>query len=299
MIRNNISKYIDYISRSFHHTNGYYLYTFFVIAFALLYTLFFILPNTELLFGENSYLTGYYPFGRLIQLLNLLDYKPYQGLWRLYLAGLIVCSLLLFRYRSSRYLWFLFYFFWVGIYHKCSQIQSAGTNTYTISLLSLIVISPAFVNTEQFKNQLNNTLSNLGVYAIRFQVMMLYAVASIYKLYGFSWVDGTAFYYVLYNDFYSELHFQKWLIDKSWAIYTISWLSLGFQLSFPLLVWIKKLKPFVLTLGLLFHLMIILVTGIVDFGVIMIFTYSIFISEELAGKIIDKSGLLKKIIKPA
>ena len=129
-------------------------------------------------------------------------------------------------------------------------------------------------------------LANFTFLAIRLQVVFLYLVASYYKLQGTSWVDGTAFYYVLYNDLYTHPTFTKLFIDNTVVIKSISWFTLLFQMFFPVLVWIKKTKNIMLVLGVFLHVMIAWVMGIVDFGVIMILMYTLFNSENFNSKII-------------
>jgi hypothetical protein len=51
---------------------------------------------------------------------------------------------------------------------------------------------------------------------------------------------------------------------------------LGYQLLFPVLVWIKKIKKMFLLLGILMHLYIAFVMGLVEFGSVMIISYIIF-----------------------
>jgi hypothetical protein len=110
-------------------------------------------------------------------------------------------------------------------------------------------------------------------------------VASYYKLQGTSWADGTAFYYVLYNDLYTHPTFTNLFIDNTFVIKSISWFTLLFQLFFPVLVWIKRTKNIMLLAGVFLHIMIAWVMGIVDFGVIMILMYTLFNSENFNNKI--------------
>ena len=123
------------------------------------------------------------------------------------------------------------------------------------------------------------TIANFTFLAIKLQVVCLYLVASYYKMQGETWIDGTAFYYVLYNDMYTHPWFTKLFIDNTFVIKSVSWFTLLFQLFFPILVWIKLTKNVMLFAGIFLHLMIAWVMGIVDFGIIMILMYTLFNSE--------------------
>jgi len=54
-------------------------------------------------------------------------------------------------------------------------------------------------------------------------------------------------------------------------------LALAYQLAFPFLIWIKKIKKLLLAFGVLFHLVIGLGMGIWDFALIMMASYTAFI----------------------
>jgi hypothetical protein len=137
-------------------------------------------------------------------------------------------------------------------------------------------------------------ISNFAFFAMRLQVVFLYLVASYYKLQGETWIDGTAFYYVLYNDMYSHPWFKNIFIDNTFVIKSVSWFTLLFQMLFPVLVWIKKTKNIMLMAGVFLHVMIAWVMGIVDFGVIMILMYTLFNSESFNSKLRLIFSLRKK-----
>ncbi len=105
---------------------------------------------------------------------------------------------------------------------------------------------------------------------------MLYVVASYFKLLGSSWLDGTAFYYVLFNDTYSHPWFKQLLISNGFLIHIITWFALIFQLMFPVFIWFKRTKLIMIISGILFHIMIIVIMGITDFGIIMLIMYLLF-----------------------
>ena len=165
----------------------------------------------------------------------------------------------------------------MNLYHKTIPIQNAGFNLLVMVLFMLIFMDENANNTKStFWKTINITATNFAVWAARFQVIILYAVASYFKLTGSTWLDGTAFYYVLFNDTYSHPWFKELLIGNSFLIHAITWFALTFQLLFPVLIWFKKTKLSMIVLGILFHLMIIIVMGITDFGIIMLIMYLLF-----------------------
>ncbi|MGZ3883944.1 MAG: hypothetical protein ACXVPD_07075, partial [Bacteroidia bacterium] len=96
------------------------------------------------------------------------------------------------------------------------------------------------------------------------------------KLTDDSWLSGEALFQTLIvRDFslpviYSGLHYNTWFLSLA------TYLTLGYQLLFPVLIWFKKIKPLLLGFGIFQHLFIALVIGLPSFGFIMIISYSIF-----------------------
>jgi len=135
-------------------------------------------------------------------------------------------------------------------------------------------------NADAVKNPLlktlNITVSNFAVWAARFQVIILYVTASYFKLFDETWLNGTAFYYVLYSDTYSHPWFKYLFMSSSFFIHAITWGALSFQLLFPVLVWFKQTKIPILIAGVLLHVLIIFVMGLTDFGIIMLIMYLLF-----------------------
>ena len=152
----------------------------------------------------------------------------------------------------------------------------------------LLFIDEEAKNTENiYWKTIKITIANFTFLALKLQVVFLYLVASYYKMQGETWIDGTAFFYVLYNDMYTHPWFTNLFIDNTFVIKSVSWFTLLFQLSFPVLVWIKKTKNVMLVAGIFLHVMIAWVMGIVDFGIIMILMYTLFNSETFNIKLLS------------
>lgn len=59
----------------------------------------------------------------------------------------------------------------------------------------------------------------------------------------------------------------------------MGWLTIGFELGFVVLVWFKRTRILVLCIGVIFHLVIIVMLTLPDFGVIMILSYLVFMKD--------------------
>ncbi len=248
-----------------------------LMVFLLCNTL-FLLSYSKILYGIHSY---FIPFDAsnnfMLRALSLLEHPVFAAHWQWFVGGQIISIISCLFLPYKRISTVLVYFFTMSLYHKTIPIQNAGFNLLVMVLVMLIFMDEKANDTKNpYLRTINITVSNFALWAARFQVIMLYVVASWFKLYGTSWLNGTAFYYVLYTDTFTLPWFRDLFISHSFVIHFVSWFALSFQLLFPVLVWFKRTKPVMLALGVLFHLMIMLVMGIIDFSIIMIIMYLLF-----------------------
>ena len=211
---------------------------------------------------------------------NLLEVITADWLWKGFLFSIFpLCCLAFFR-PLNWYLWAAIYWVHANLFHGTAALQNAGSNTLLMAMLLclLMVPLPFFAKSGPWF-WLRNSLSHLGFAMIIFQVLLLYLVASIAKLGGVKWLDGSAFYYVLMNDIYSHPWFRAVFSQNDFVVRFVSWFTLVFQFLFPVLVWFRKTKLAFLFTGVVFHLMIIVVMGIEDFGLIMLVLYIPFLGE--------------------
>jgi hypothetical protein len=115
---------------------------------------------------------------------------------------------------------------------------------------------------------------------IQIQLCVIYAYTGFEKLKGVSWWDGTALWTVLANpqmvifDFY-------WLRHVPLLIVALTFITILFEIYFPILVTIKRIRPYVMTFGFLFHLGIGLVMSLWGFAFLMLSAYFLWINPIL------------------
>jgi hypothetical protein len=252
-----------------------------ILIFLLCNTL-FLLSYSETLYGTNSYFLPFEKYNNIVlDFLNILENPRLAAYWKYFVAGQIISIVACLFLPYKRLFTFFVYFFTMNLYHKTIPIQNAGFNLLVMTLFLLIFMDENANNNKfSFWKTLNITVTNFAVWASRFQVIILYVVATYFKLLGTTWLDGTAFYYILYNDTYSHPWFKQLLISHGFLTHAITWFALLFQLLFPILIWFKKTKLSMIILGVLFHLMIIIIMGITDFGIIMLIMYLLFYTPE-------------------
>jgi hypothetical protein len=116
-----------------------------------------------------------------------------------------------------------------------------------------------------------NMLHNSGRFLIAWQICMVYLWAAFWKLGGSEWRDGTAMYYVLQIERFQPFPWLSNAIASSGlAVASLTYFTLFFQMSFPFLMWNQRVKPYIVFLGVLLHVGIAVVMGLVSFSAIMI-----------------------------
>jgi hypothetical protein len=112
-------------------------------------------------------------------------------------------------------------------------------------------------------------------WAMRFlqlQVAIGYALSGWAKLQGGTWHDGTAIGRALRIEDLQRFAAPSWLFEQSVLLNLVTWGTVAFEVSFVLLVWSRRLRPWVLAIGVALHL------GIDVFLDIGFFSYAIFLS---------------------
>lgn len=279
-INSHINAIVERNTSAFKAINTIKLFRASLLVFIFLYVVQF-LPIAAAYFGPGNYMVPYYKSSNiLLKPLNLLEGTQFSHYYLYFLYGILALILAYFFLPLKRLSLVLIYFLLMNIYHKTAPLQNGGFSLLTMEFFMLLFIDEEAENTKnKYWRSIKLTIANFAFLAMRLQVVFLYLVASFYKLQGETWLDGTAFYYVLYNDMYTHPLITNYFIDNTFVIKSVSWFTLLFQLLFPVLVWIKKTKNMMLIAGVFLHVMIAWVMGIVDFGVIMILMYTLFNSE--------------------
>ena len=103
------------------------------------------------------------------------------------------------------------------------------------------------------------------------QLSIIYLSSVLIKLTGQSWPQGTAVSYALRLVDMQRLPSPDWLTRNALLMNVATWAALATELAIGVLVWNKRLRPWVLAAGVAMHLMI-------DIGIIIgIFSYAMFV----------------------
>lgn len=122
----------------------------------------------------------------------------------------------------------------------------------------------------------SDLLTNLFYQLILVQLCVIYAYTGFEKLKGASWWDGTALWSVLINS-QMVIANMEWLRYFPWAVVFFTFVTILFEIYFPVLVWVKKLKVPLLLIGISFHMGIGVLMGLWGFALVMLAPYVMFL----------------------
>ncbi len=193
------------------------------------------------------------------------------------LIGGIVLSLYAFFFKSfSRLVAFTVWFLLVNIDNKIYPTLTGGDFLFQQLLFFNIFLSNFSLGKTEIGNELDKAIHNTGVAAIKIQICIVYFVAGLAKLMDADWQNGMALIQTfMINDFSLPFYYNN-VEGSSVILKMMNYFIIAYQVSFPILIWIKKTKKQFLAFGVLQHLFIALVMGLPSFGFIMIIAYSIF-----------------------
>jgi len=246
-----------------------------------------LLPRLKYFFGPESLRYGNEQvpdwFGWAVRLLFTEQFQDYY-LW--FIGGLFLTIVLGSLQPLVRVMSVLVYFFAENLFNKGEYITNGSATLTSLLLIYFVFMSE---NKQPIFNQIfsypNNLVTNTSFLMAQLQICILYIVAGISKLIGNEWFEGEAFYYTLNFAFFSQQTLVNQLFKSDLALYFSNYLALGYQLTFAILIWIKPLKKWLLLVGAGMHVGIIVLNGLVDFGLIMLASYLLFIDNCTAKRI--------------
>lgn len=143
------------------------------------------------------------------------------------------------------------------------------------------VPSPALRQVSLVGKQLNNVLHNCGMLVIAAQVCVLYGSASLYKVQGDLWRNGTALHYVLNLGLFRPWPELSHVADQHHVLIAIlGYLTVLVQLALPFTLF-SKVKYVVLGLLIGMHVGIAVFLGLPMFSAAMIIADAVFLPDRL------------------
>ncbi|WP_214808610.1 MULTISPECIES: HTTM domain-containing protein [unclassified Exiguobacterium] len=215
----------------------------------------------------------------------------------IFLLGLVINVLFTVGYYTKMASIFNFIFVY-SLYNANPYILDGGNN-----ILMIILFFMMFIKLDSYfsvkpsverNNEYLNLIHNFAVFLCLFQVCILYFFAGLFKAQGDMWIHGTAIYYILNVDEFTQPFLAKYILMFPSIVAISSVSAVFFQIFFPFLIFNKYTKIPMLFASICFHLGIIFIMGLIQFGLIMIALDLLFVTDKE-----HKSAIkfLKKVFK--
>ena len=158
---------------------------------------------------------------------------------------------------------------------RLPELVDGGDTITRLVLFYLLFVIPA--GAKPSPGSLAVWLHNVAVLAIALQVMVVYTASGLLKASGDNWQHGTAVYYA------SQVESMSWpptreLFKEPLVTTVATYSSLLYELLFPIAM-LSPLRLLWLAFGILLHVGIAVVLGLVTFSTVMIGLLLFFVSD--------------------
>jgi len=140
--------------------------------------------------------------------------------------------------------------------------------------------------------------ANFAIRLIQIHFCIIYFASGTSKLLGGNWWNGTAIYYTMANYEFAPLRYQFYLsgmralAQHRWLWEAVmtggSFFTLALELSFPYLVWNRRLRPFLVAASMSLHVGIAILMGLVAFSLLMATMVLAFIPGDTTQRLLER-----------
>ena len=251
-------------------------------------------PAMDILYGPSTFVT---------LKSNLISRIPGGGLMlvRTYYLWVIVTYIIVILLNIlgiGRWFTALLLFLMVDFLEKMNTSFVNGGD----KMVRLILLYMIFANSYQYfvlyknrkevaeKEELKNLISNLAAVSIMLQLCVAYFSSGIAKINDTFWWNGEATYYALSMERFVGTPLNKYIVQQKWIDYLTNYGTIIFELFFPILIWIKKMRKPLLIAGVIFHICIYIFMMIYGFEIVFILIYGLFLPNKM---LVDFSQRIK------
>lgn len=223
---------------------------------------------------------------------DVLDYKPFG--YHSYLSYLLFAPLVVTKINAELFLLSFALLLVISIVIRVNYVSAIVVCWLSISLsrlclpiingsdlvLNLFLIVAIFLPLRpgfNFRNsdQIQTIISNVALLFAQVQFALIYFLSGYDKLLSASWRSGAAIDSINHLSFF---HNPLIILHLNEAVcIALSWSVIVFEMGFGFLIWVKKFRIPLLVMGIIFHLVIAVVLGLVDFALVMMICYGVYL----------------------
>lgn len=219
----------------------------------------------------------YMPF-KIDSFLKELAYAPLllihlnKNLFVISFALLLIAGI---AFRHSYATSFLIFWFSFCLSKLTLPISNGVDSILNLFLFLIIFVEVPRNNKFFIDSGVLEIISKAARVVAQLHLALIYFLSGYDKLLSEAWRSGAAIYSITHLTFFQNPNLIMELNRTECLI--LGWSVILFEIGFALLIWFKRLRPTLLVLGCIFHVSIILFLGLLDFGLIMIISYCLFL----------------------
>ena len=130
------------------------------------------------------------------------------------------------------------------------------------------------------------------------QLSLIYLASAQAKLSGNAWPQGTAVSYALRLSDMALLPMPHWFTTSALLMNAVTWATLTVELSVGILVWNKRLRPWVLAAGVIMHTMIMITIAVGFFTLAVFVLYLAFVPPEIVQRLPGSASDMARKLLP-
>lgn len=197
--------------------------------------------------------------------------------------------------RFTTFINFLFFWSWSS---AALMIGDGGDNLLRVMfpyLLLTDLYGKLEVKPATLWKRVQGMLHNFGLAAMVLQLCYLYFTAGLMKVQGDMWQDGTALYYILQVQEFSNPAIAGLIVNNPLISVIGSYVTVFFQVAFPFLILNRRLKYVAILTSIFMHIGIWLFMNLPSFSWIMItFELALLSDSEYKSLFAKQKALLDK-----
>lgn len=163
----------------------------------------------------------------------------------------------------------------------------------TTAYYSLDALKKKKVNKEKNIYKISSIFHNFSIVFCIIQICMLYFISGLYQVQGEKWANGTAVYYIMQTDVFSNPNLTSIIMNNDYLIVLTTYASIIVKLAFPFLILNKKTKYLAVISIIGFHIGIGIFMGLITFSLTMIIAELLLFTDKEYTKLGNSISKLK------
>jgi hypothetical protein len=168
-----------------------------------------------------------------------------------------------------------------------SYILNGGHNFLTFLLLYLcfadsfkyLVLNKSRAKAPPLRS-LYDYATNLATACVLMHLSLIYLISGLAKAHSDVWYHGDALYYIFLVERFQGLEWNATLAQSGLLVTVMTYGVMLWELYFPALVWVPRLRVPVLVAGLFMHIGICIAMMLYDFEILFAMTYGFFFRDD-------------------